>query len=378
MNIKLPDTNEHKDLTNHEADLAAYYSNRKLLVSNILFIIVLSLGWSACFTFIGPLMKLGTKAAGVSDSVLGFISGANSWVYSYLVMYFAWKSDNTVSRFGRRIPFLMISAPVIVISVALFPFFSYAWILVGLSMIQATFMDIKAATIPLLNIDCVPRHLLARINSLSAIVFGITNFFAMRYGMKMADYNYKLPFLLAALFLALTTLIGIYYIKEPPIKHKSGGRFLPWSAMKVALKDKRVLILMLGVGLIQGACMMGGAWIWLYANRTLGISLTQLGKVMSWGVIIPIIISYPAGWLIDKYQGIRMVAVYWGLSMLTAWWMMTQVHDSHSIIIATMLMASAGVFYGAADIKVYRNTEPEHIGSVTSTNSSMKGIIIGH
>lgn len=364
-------------LSSQEEALAAYYADRRLLKRNILCVLVLTLGWSSCFAFLNPLLQLTLKAAGVGDSTLGMISGANGWIYSYLVMYFSWKSDNTVSRFGRRIPYLMISAPVIILSMALFPLFHVAWVLIAIFMANAIFMDIKAATIPLLNIDCVPRSYLARVNSLMPMVTCVISFLALRYGMRLADYSRVAPFWIGGAVLAVTTVVGVLFIREPPIKQKSGKRFMPWSAMKIAWEDKTVILLMLGVGLIQGVGVTSNAWIWLFANQELGLSRGDMGAAMAWGALVPLLVSFPSGCLIDRFRKMRMVAVYWGLSLLAAWWIVARVHDSLTLSIAAVLLAVSAPFYAAADIKVYRDADPRHIGSVTSTNSCLRGIING-
>lgn len=77
-------------------------------------------------------------------------------------MYFSWKSDHTVSRWGRRVPYLWISTPGIIVTVALFPFMTCKWVLLVLVLIQLFFMDWKNSTISLLQIDLVPRNVLAR------------------------------------------------------------------------------------------------------------------------------------------------------------------------------------------------------------------------
>lgn len=357
--------------------LAEFHADRGLLRRNVIFIIILSLGWSAAFTYINPLMQLGLKAAGVSDSMLGLIAGVNAWLYSYLVMYFSWKSDRTVSRFGRRIPYLIICAPVIVASVVLFPMFQWAAALIMLYMIKAIFMDVKAATIPLLNIDCVPRAMLARVNALNSMVVCVAGFLALRFGMALADRYHYAPYWLAGGLLIVTSTIGVLFIKEPPISRPAEGKFRPWSAMKVAWQDKRAILLMAGVGMIQIAATMCNAWIWLFADRDLGLTRGSLGAIMSWGIVVPFLLSYPAGCLIDRFRGLRMVVVYWLLAVGASLWLAFCVRDALTLGIAAMLMAAMGPLYGAADIKVYREADPKDVGSVTSTNSCLRALIAG-
>lgn len=375
MNTTLPES--VKSNSPETGEIERYYADRKLLKKNVAFIILLSVGWSAAFTYINPLMQLGLKAAGVSDATLGLIAGVNSWLYGYLVMYFSWKSDRTVSRFGRRIPFLMISAPAIIAATILFPIFHVAWILIGIYIVKAIFMDMKAATIPLLNIDCVPRPLLARVGALNTMMVCVVSFLALRFGMGLADHNHYAPYWLGAGVLIITSAIGIFFIKEPPVRQTAEGSFRPWSAIKIAWTDRRAILLMAGVGLIQISTTMFNAWIWLYADKSLGVSRGQLGAIMSWGVIVPFLISYPAGMLIDRFRGVSMVAVYWGLALLATIWLTVFVRDSWTLTIGAMLIAAMGPFYNAADIKVYREADPKDVGSITSTNSCLRALIAG-
>lgn len=102
--------------TQQDEALKAYYSNRRLLVRNALFILLGNWGHTICFVVVGPLILLRVTST-VSNSFWGMMNSVNSWVVAFLVMYFSWKSDHTISRFGRRIPYLFISAPFIIASI---------------------------------------------------------------------------------------------------------------------------------------------------------------------------------------------------------------------------------------------------------------------
>ncbi|MEI8197168.1 MAG: hypothetical protein WCI73_14820, partial [Phycisphaerae bacterium] len=62
---------------------------------------------------------------------------------------------------------------------------------------------------------------------------------------------------------------------------------------------------------------------------------------------------------------------------ISCWWTMTQIHDSNGLIVASLMIAVTGCFYGAVDMMVYRTTHPKDMGSVTSTNSALRGLMIG-
>jgi len=358
-------------------DLDAYYADRKLLRRNISLILLLNLGWSACFVVVNPLILLALNKAGVGDAEIGLLWSINSWAYSYLVMYFAWKSDHTVTRFGRRIPYLFLSAPFIIVPIVLFPFFHVKWVLIALAMTEMLFMDIKAATIPLLNYDCVPRHMFARVNALCAIVMGAVNFLSLRFGMHLADVFESAPYLLAGGTLTLTTLVGGLLIREPPIHHPTLENFKPWSAMKIAWQDKRMIVLMLGINLGVTFATMYSQWTWLFAKQDLALSRADTGAAMSWAILVPVIISFPVGWFIDRFGSYIVLGVCWALMYGATVWINHFTHGPRSLTAAALLMEGMTPLYGAAYIILARDTDRTHLGSVTSTNSFLRGLFVG-
>lgn len=357
-------------------ELDAYYSNRPLMWRNLSLILLLNLGWAVSFTVISPLIQLKLNTSGVNESGLGFISALNGWIYSYVVMYFAWKSDHTVSRFGRRIPFLFLSAPIIIATVLLFPFTHIMWVLVGLALLQMLFTDIKAATIPLLNIDCMPRHLLARCGAPAGMIMWAMTFFAMRYGMQLSDWSETMPYLIGAAILTTTTLIGGFTIKEPPIQSPTTESFKPWSAMKVAWTDKRVILLMLAVAMIGSFNTVYNVWIWLYAKNALHLSRTETALTISWAIPLIVALNFPVAWLIDRVSPYKLLP-WLCLSAGASLWFLLHATTPTRLIIAAGFGAIAMLLGGAADIMVYRNSPAQDIGSITSTNSCLRGFYGG-
>ena len=58
--------------------------------------------------------------------------------------------------------------------------------------------------------------------------------------------------------LIVTTLVGGFLIREPPVRNPTTEKFKPWSAMKVAWKDPRTIVLMISVSLFQAYLI--GLW----------------------------------------------------------------------------------------------------------------------
>lgn len=357
-------------------ELTAYYENRPLMWRNLGHILILNLGWSVAFTVVGPLMQLRVNSAGLGTTGIGIVSSINSWAYSFLVMYFAWKSDHTVSRLGRRLPYLLISAPAILLSLVLFPMVDAVWLLTGLWLMKMLFTDIKAATVPLLSIDCMPRRMLARTAAPAAMLSALLSFFALRYGVKLSEFSEWMPYYLAATVLLVATVIGVLRIKEPPIKNPTTEKFRPWSTMKVAWHDRRKVVLMVAVSMFQTFQIVFGAWIWLYATNRLGLSRPEIAHAMSWAILCGVGVAFPISWLIDRISPYRLLPVFCLINGAVLWAFLN-IEDVNGLILTACLQVIAVPFYNAADIMVYRTVNPADMGSVTSTNSCLRGFYNG-
>lgn len=356
-------------------ELTAYYADKRLLLRNMFFI---QLGWwghGVCFSITGALTTLHLKACGMDERTFALLNSINGWAVSFLVMYFSWRSDHTVSRLGRRLPYLLVSMPFVVASVALVPYFENLWSLIILYFVGAFFMDMKMSTYPLLNIDCVPRGMLGRMWAVNAIVNGVSGFVVVRYGMRLAESHPHLPFLLGAAVLLAVTLATVLGVKEPPIKNPTTASFKPWSTFAVGFRDKRIIWLMLGAASIHGFMQMFNGWNLLWAtNETHGLALSksEYGDAVSWSNMVPLLLALPTGWLIDRVSGFIMVTVLWLLQFATFAYVCTQVYSAGGLMVASLLMAVIGPIYTAADIMVYKNCPPKDVGSVTSSSAFIR------
>ncbi|CAN5655213.1 hypothetical protein BH09VER1_BH09VER1_55680 [soil metagenome] len=358
-------------------ELDAFYANKALMWRNVILIGFCNIGWGVVAGIVSPLIALRLLELGLRENIQATILSANGLALSVLVMYFAWKSDHTVSRFGRRKPFLFLSAPFIIASIALFPLFDRAhllWVLVVLYIVCLFFMDIKNSTFPLLSIDCVPREILARANSILSMAGGLVGFVAMRYAgdfIRIADW---FPFALGAGIMTITTLFA-FGIKEPPINYPTSERFKIWSTFKVVSKDKRIFWLIAGVGMINGFIVMNNTWIWFWAKETLDLDRGEIFSALSWAGLLNIALAYPIGWVIDRFGGFRVVILFW-LGQMGCYFWILNVHDKAGLIVLSLATTLIGPLYTGADMMIYKSAPRQDIGSYTSTNSSFRNAYV--
>jgi MFS family permease len=359
-----------------DANVRIFYADRPRMWRNVFWTTFGHFGMALAMTIVEPLMNLRLKAIGVSDSGIGLLASANLWGVSFLVMYFSWKSDHCISRLGRRTPFVLISLPFLTLSIVLFPLFSAKWLLIGLMIVYFFFNDVKASTYPLLAIDCVSKDVLARVSGLVAIMTSLAGFLSSRVGARMADVHPGRVFVLAATANLLATLLAMWQIKEPPIFHPTRERFNFLAPIKIAARDKRILVLMVAVALLNAFPMVFKTWVWFYAKSRLGLSIGQTGAAMSWGMLLQMGVSYPAGWLIDRFGSYVALLLEW-LLMLALAVSSFGVRDSSGLILLTVLYSLVMPLKVAGDAILWKTMDKADTGSYTSTVALIRNFCTG-
>jgi MFS family permease len=358
------------------ATLTRFYADRTLMWRNVLWITFGHFGMALSMTIVEPLMNLRLKAIGVSESGVGLLTSANLWAVSFLVMYFSWKSDHCTSRLGRRTPFVLLSLPFLALALVLFPLFSQKWLLIGFMLTYYFFNDMKASTYPLLSIDCVSREVLARVSGLVAITISMAGFLSTRLGAKMADVNQTRVFFLAAAAMTIAPLLALYQIKEPPIYHPPKGKFNFLAPIRVACRDKRILVLMLAIALLNAFPMTFKTWVWFYSRTRLGLSIGDTGTAMSWGLLLQMAVSYPAGWLIDRFGSYVALCIEWTL-MLSLAVFSIHVTNAHGLILLTGLYFLFLPLQVAGDTLLWKIMDKADTGSYTSTVALFRNFCTG-
>ena len=356
--------------------LASYFADQSLMWRNICWITFGHFGTALTMTIIEPMMNLRLKAVGVSESSIGLITSVNLWAVSFLVMYFSWKSDHCTSKLGRCTPYVLIALPVVTTAIILFPLFSTPWILISLMVFYYYFNDMKASTYPLLSIDCVPKDVLARVSGIVSIVISVGGFLSSRLGSRVADVNQTVVFVVSAVALAVTTLVALFFIKEPPIEHPAHERFNLLAPLKVALRDKRILVLMIAIALLNSFYMIFKTWVWFYAKAKLSLTIGDTGAAISWGLLLQIVVSYPAGWLIDKLGSYVALCIHWSI-MLTLMLYSSHVTNANGLIVLMVLFSLLTPLQVAGDTVLWKTMDKADTGSYTSTVSLIRNFCTG-
>jgi len=204
----------------------------------------------------------------------------------------------------------------------------------------------------------------------------LAGFLSSRLGAKMADAHQTRVFIVSAAVMATTMLLALWRIQEPPIYHPAAGRFNLLAPIKVACRDKRIIVLMVAIALLNAFTMIFNTWVWFYAKTKLGLTIGATGVAISWGLLLKIAVSYPAGWLIDRCGSYVALCIEWVLMLALA---LCSIHvkNASGLILLMVLFSLFTSLQVAGDTILWKTMDKADTGSYTSTVALIRNFCTG-
>ena len=184
--------------------------NKKIILIGLGFFTV-TVAWSVYNAFVPVFLdKL------IDNTVLiGFVMTFDNISGVILQPYFGSLSDRTNTRFGRRMPFLLIGIPIAAVALTLIPFHVNLLSLMGAIIVMNFGMSIYRAPVVAMMPDCTLEHKRSQANGIINLMGGLGTLIAFLLGGMLFDYNEKLPFFACAAIMVLAVVILAIFYKEP-------------------------------------------------------------------------------------------------------------------------------------------------------------------
>jgi MFS family permease len=211
------------------------------------------------------------------------------------------------SALGRRLPFVLLGAPLVAAGLALLPFSPST--LVAAATVLAFFVGYYLYYPPYraLYADLLPRTLYARAQAGQAVARGVGLGFALLTGGLLLGAWEALPFLIAAGLLALTTaaLLPVFRLQsrcsQPTLPYR------PASLREIVLRDPKLRVFAVVNALWEFSFAGLKSFIVLYVVRGLGRSPAVASGVIAVVAIAYVVGAPIAGWLADRFGLVRVV-----------------------------------------------------------------------
>lgn len=339
------------------------YSRREL---RVLFLFLFGGDFAFVFfeSIFGKYLPLYLGELKASNMLIGLMSGSFAGIVNILFLpnISRW-SDGFRSRLGRRIPFLMVAAPLTVFACLLTGFapeiagFLKRHLTPSLSenTLILSVLCVSAALYHFFNMilvnaynwllkDVVPEVLMARFLAWFRIVgaFGGLAFLWLVFP-HMMEYR-KVVFSGVGVFYIAVFSVMCLRVKEgayPPVEHTETSSmlrsFVLYFRECVSVPIYRNFFIVSVCVIVGMSC--ASAFITLFMRGTLGLTMQEIGTNLVWVTVAITLMYFPVGWLCDRFNPLVVTLVSLPLYALVSVLAMMLVHGKTGMIVYWVAIA---------------------------------------
>ncbi len=290
-----------------------------------------------------------------------------------LIPLIASLSDRTHTRFGRRMPYLMVGIPLAAISFIFLPnytsFLSFMLIITVLNFSMAIF---RAPTVALMP-DITPAPLRSKANGIINFMGGLASVFVLIGGSILYRTNKSLPFIFTAVLMFFALGMLLKFIKEPKIGEKAAEERISIRASVKAIvhdADKSTLYILIAIFFWFVGYQAVEATFSNYCVQFLGLNEADSGLILGFFALSFLIFSIPSGFIgskIGKRKAILIGLIGDTIVFLLLTLIGTLIPFNQVLMMGLMMIG--GFFWAMININSYpmvvERTTEEKIGTFT-------------
>jgi Na+/melibiose symporter-like transporter len=292
-----------------------------------------------------------------SVGVVGFVMGLDNLLGIFIQPLIGNLSDNTRTRWGRRMPFIMFGIPLAALIFTLFPFEKSLTQLMILIVLYVTVMLAFKSPVDSLMPDFIPPQHRSKGNSILKIVTSLTVILGAVISMLFVDKNLQLAFFIPAalMFIIWPILMANVKEKDAPgyqkaLAEEQQGQKEAQPAEKVKLlptfwslfknRDKSHLLMLVTILLAAAAWSALRALLTRYGMEQLAMSRGSAGGLTLPGGIAFLLLAYPVALLSEKFG--RKLFMLIGLGLMAFGLLLGFLIQTATLLRVTVILVSVG------------------------------------
>ncbi len=261
----------------------------------------ISITWSVYNAFVPVFYESFVK----SGVLLGLLMVTDNIIGISLQPWIAHRSDKTWNRFGRRMPYVLLAAPIGAVLFALIPFHTGLLMLLFTALGMNVAMGLYRAPTVALMPDITPRPLRSQANGIINFMGGLGALIAYFVAGPLYRTGKHIPFLLTAVLVLVAVAVLWWRIREPAVlegeKETRERPFLQSVASVFRSNRRSVLWLLLAIF----AWFVGyngiEAFFTLYGVHVLGVDAASGAFTLGFLALAFLVFAIPAGFIAGKF-----------------------------------------------------------------------------
>jgi MFS family permease len=263
-----------------------------------------------------------------SAALVGALMGMDNLVGIFVQPWIGHRSDNTRTRWGRRIPYLAVGMPLAALLFVLLPWTTSLAALVavmfGYALVANTTRPLAESLVP----DFIEPRRRGRVNAIVKIATALTIIVASLISLLVVDDHPRAAFVIPSAIMLAATVVLIVRVRDSqsPAYRAAVDEDATPGEDRVPLRrilgdlvthhDRRRLLLLLTVLLFGGAWFASRSLITPYGMQALGLSRGEAGGLTLPSGIAYVLAAYPAALLAERFGRLRTIAA--GMAVFAA------------------------------------------------------------
>jgi MFS family permease len=291
-------------------------------------------------------------------------------------------SDRLRTPLGRRIPFILIGAPVGALAFGFIPLAAILPLFVACTSTLLISMAFWRTPVVALMPDITPSQYRSQANGIINLMGGIGTIIASLVGSTLYEINVAFPFWMGSILVLLAALLVFLFIKEPKEYEMSEQEPNMFESLRelMASEEKSGIRILWAIFFWFLAYTGIEAFLTLYATRYIGIPEGDAGRLLGHIGLFFVLFAFPAGLLGSRFgrrltisAGIILMALLifclFILSPVTLSTLLTKLPVLGNIRVVSLFLMPAGIAWALININslpmVVDMTTAARIGTYT-------------
>ena len=295
----------------------------------------------------------------------------------------AW-SDRLRTKLGRRLPFILVGAPIAALAFGLVPLANALPVFVACTVTTILAMAFWRTPVVALMPDVTPSRLRSQANGIINFMGGLGLVLGTSIGAMLVKQNQAYPFWFGSFLVLVAAALVLIFVREPKVYEDNPNAEKPdmWKSLKELFTSKHgdAIRIFLAIFFWFIAYNAIEAFLSLYGINHLGLDESGAGKLITSVGFSFLLFSIPAGFIgakLGRRKTIGIGLIIMILVMLSVYFLpketLIQAHGKLPLLgdfmNLTILLLAAGIGWACININslpvVVDLTDPIHIGTYT-------------
>ncbi|MEK6992444.1 SLC45 family MFS transporter [Paenibacillus sp. FSL K6-1566] len=285
-----------------------------------------------------------------SVALIGFFMTIDNYFALFLQPWIGSRSDRTHTRFGRRMPYLLIGMPLGALFTAIIPFHNgLATLLLFMVLMNLAMSLYRSPTVSLMP-DITEERRRTRANGIINFMGGVGSILAFGAGSILYNAHPSLPFIAAAVVTLASLLILTVFIKERRDAPGYQAQTEAKSAVSFKKQLNRTTALLLAAIFFWFVAYQGVETLFtLYGKNEMGLTESQASFSLTFFSLAFVLFAIPSGWLGSRFGKKRVISI----GVLGLFIVFSLVPLIESLLVLRILLTVGGLFWACININSY-------------------------